>query len=388
GKSNADWKFISSGTPFNPSLRAAIEFGIEMQKDPLFRNFPTPYGNFGINDVILELSDKWAGFPEDVYTLTKYVVEHGIKNIIFLTGDTHTSGIDDGNNSVFPELMAGPLDIKNNGFVSLLEIFGIPVFNKGGHTLANGLSQLGNAYGRISVFGADSVLLEAVTESGRIIGRHTVLNNYIPKRISATVAPNSLNFDSTLINTETSRKLIITNNSIDTLIISAVTLSDAHFTSKTQLPVLIPPKSKGVLQISFRPVGYGEVNSGKLVIYSNAQNKPTEINLRGIAAKYSGNKVPAKQPKQFELFQNYPNPFNPNTNITFYLPEASEVKLAVFDSFGREVKLLDKSFREPGIHQLLWDGLNNSGKAVSSGVYYLSLKAGSFTDTKKILLIR
>jgi hypothetical protein len=88
-------------------------------------------------------------------------------------------------------------------------------------------------------------------------------------------------------------------------------------------------------------------------------------------------------PKAFSLSQNYPNPFNPATAISFQLPVASGVRLAVFDMLGRQVSVLVDGKMETGVHEVKFDGSN-----LASGVYFYRLQAGDFTRTKRLLLLK
>ncbi|MBN2789594.1 MAG: T9SS type A sorting domain-containing protein [Candidatus Delongbacteria bacterium] len=93
-------------------------------------------------------------------------------------------------------------------------------------------------------------------------------------------------------------------------------------------------------------------------------------------------------PTSAVLYQNYPNPFNPETTISFSIDESGPVKLVVFDRMGRSIKTLSEGFSDKGVHKIKWDGKNNFGESVSSGVYYYMLKTRNFTDVKKALLIK
>jgi hypothetical protein len=89
------------------------------------------------------------------------------------------------------------------------------------------------------------------------------------------------------------------------------------------------------------------------------------------------------------LHQNFPNPFNPGTVISFDLPVRERVSLEIFDVSGRLVKrLLYDEEREPGSHTVSWDGSNDAGKAVSSGIYYYRLTAGKASMTHEMVLLR
>ena len=88
-------------------------------------------------------------------------------------------------------------------------------------------------------------------------------------------------------------------------------------------------------------------------------------------------------PKKFELSQNYPNPFNPTTTIRFDIPEPSNVKLTLFNILGQEIKTLVNEFKESGIHTLNFDASD-----LNSGMYIYKLEAGSFTQTRKMTLVK
>ncbi len=93
-------------------------------------------------------------------------------------------------------------------------------------------------------------------------------------------------------------------------------------------------------------------------------------------------------PKEFELWQNYPNPFNPSTLISYQLPSSGNVKLKIYDTLGKEIKTLVNSFQNEGEHSVIWNGDDESGNQVSSGVYFYSLKSGELNLQKKMILVR
>jgi hypothetical protein len=88
------------------------------------------------------------------------------------------------------------------------------------------------------------------------------------------------------------------------------------------------------------------------------------------------------------LCQNHPNPFNPRTTIRFYLPEAQEIFLDVYDVRGERVARLAEGKREKGYHEVIWDGRNASGTTCSSGVYFSRLEAGKSTVSRKMVIVR
>jgi len=111
---------------------------------------------------------------------------------------------------------------------------------------------------------------------------------------------------------------------------------------------------------------------------------------------YSGNLIQVgvtleknqEVPERFTLFQNYPNPFNPETNISFSLPEESEVNLKIYNLKGQLVNILVNTRLGAGIHTFTWKGKDGSGKDVSSGIYFYKLMAGKYSETKKMVKIK
>lgn len=90
----------------------------------------------------------------------------------------------------------------------------------------------------------------------------------------------------------------------------------------------------------------------------------------------------------YSLFQNYPNPFNAGTEIRYYVPWRSFIKITIFDITGREVTNLVNGIQDVGFHEVYWNGLDKFEKELPSGVYFYSLKSGDFTTTRKLVLIR
>ena len=106
-----------------------------------------------------------------------------------------------------------------------------------------------------------------------------------------------------------------------------------------------------------------------------SSNFPTPV---GIEPPYS-NQVPS----DYALNQNYPNPFNPTTNIKFNLPKSGEVTLKIYDILGNEVKTIVEGVQPAGVYNMTVDGTN-----LASGIYFYTLKAGNFVETKKMSLIK
>ena len=93
-------------------------------------------------------------------------------------------------------------------------------------------------------------------------------------------------------------------------------------------------------------------------------------------------------PIEFALHQNYPNPFNPTTQLTYDLPEQAFVNLAVYDLLGRKVTTLVNGMEEPGFRSVTWNATDSNGHEVSAGMYIYVIRAGSFTQTRKMVLLK
>jgi flagellar hook assembly protein FlgD len=86
--------------------------------------------------------------------------------------------------------------------------------------------------------------------------------------------------------------------------------------------------------------------------------------------------------------QNYPNPFNVLTEINYVLADHTEISLAIYDITGREIVTLASGLKYPGYYKEEWNGEDNNGRLVPSGVYFCRLVTGSSIQTKKMILIR
>jgi len=93
-------------------------------------------------------------------------------------------------------------------------------------------------------------------------------------------------------------------------------------------------------------------------------------------------------PAKFELAQNFPNPFNPTTDITFSIDRAANVDLSIYNMLGQKVRTLTTGSKVAGTHVLRWDGRDESGSSVSTGIYLYTLTDGSTSITKKMALMK
>jgi len=146
--------------------------------------------------------------------------------------------------------------------------------------------------------------------------------------------------------------------------------------------------------------GEGSILSLPVVTSSNFDKEKIQLFLKeAILADTEAVVIPVDKgevilPKSFSLSQNYPNPFNPNTTIRFEIgvgggnQAAVNTTLKVYNILGQIVKTLVNEPKLPGIYYLTWDGKNEQGEKVSSGLYFYQLRSGNYNETKKMVLVK
>jgi len=125
------------------------------------------------------------------------------------------------------------------------------------------------------------------------------------------------------------------------------------------------------------------VKAGAVYFY-----KLEDVDFRGDKTQHDPIRVEVPRPDKCQLSQNYPNPFNPETNINYKLSKSGRVSIRIYNLLGQQVRLLVDEYKEAGYYTIKWDGKNNYGQEVPSGVYYYQIKAGDFVQTKRMVLLR
>ena len=93
-------------------------------------------------------------------------------------------------------------------------------------------------------------------------------------------------------------------------------------------------------------------------------------------------------PTEYRIYQNYPNPFNPETTIRYEIPEAGRVILSIYDQTGRRVRILEDAEKPAGSYDVVWDGKDDTGELVSSGMYIVVIKSGSYHKSMKAVFMK
>ena len=99
-------------------------------------------------------------------------------------------------------------------------------------------------------------------------------------------------------------------------------------------------------------------------------------------------KDPSERPQTYKLGENFPNPFNPSTDISFQIPQDGNVKIVIYNVLGEKVTTLTDKFYKTGFYSIPWNGDDESGNVVFSGIYFYQMKSGSYQANGKMILTR
>ena len=133
-----------------------------------------------------------------------------------------------------------------------------------------------------------------------------------------------------------------------------------------------------------------EIPSGNfnILVLVNQFNQTPQVTARGLDDWSSTpNDDEVNVPKPTQLIGNHPNPFNPHTTISFHNAKAEPVQIVIYNPKGQIVKTWNLE-ATTGTHSLSWDGRDDSGNAVSSGVYYYRMQSGKYSSTRKMVLMK
>ena len=199
------------------------------------------------------------------------------------------------------------------------------------------------------------------------------------------ISKTAVDFGEVLIDGTSARSFVLRDSTVNILFIDSIVTSHRFFIVTPIIRnVSIGLRDSVVLGISFRPDTVYQFHD-TLSIVGNFQSSPVTIDLqgKGVTTITSANLAGLGIPMTTTLNQNYPNPFNPATTIRFGLPHQSVVTLTVYNTLGQKVAELVNGDIDAGYHSVQFDARN-----LASGVYIYRLQAGSFVETRKLLLIR
>ncbi len=131
-----------------------------------------------------------------------------------------------------------------------------------------------------------------------------------------------------------------------------------------------------------------KITNNQLTISTSYQYRLKQFDYDGSFSYSQAISVVLALPKNYQLLQNYPNPFNAETVIQYQLPTTGNVELIVYNVAGQKIRTLMNEQQDTGYHQIQWDGKNEEGMQIPSGVYLYQLRIDEFVQTKKMLMLK
>nr|HPR17847.1 choice-of-anchor D domain-containing protein [Candidatus Cloacimonadota bacterium] len=193
-----------------------------------------------------------------------------------------------------------------------------------------------------------------------------------------------IDFGEILVGESSMETITLSNIGNLPLEITEFTISDPVF-STNQTAMIIEAGASVDLEVTFAPQNV-ETYQAVLTIYSNDYLHPEkEVALSGIGFGVNNHDLPILVTN---VEQNFPNPFNPSTTINFSLAESGRVKLSIYNMKGERVKTLMNTELVPDNYSVVWNGIDDNGKKVSSGVYMYQFQTKNVNEIKKMLLIK
>ena len=203
----------------------------------------------------------------------------------------------------------------------------------------------------------------------------------LPPAPNISINPTILEFGGVLVNNDSTMTFSITNTGNAELIVTNISSNEPAFTVNND-SIAVPPGDEKDVDVTFTPTSLGSYN-GIIEITHNAIGSPDSVTATGNGVTGISDELMNTIPDDFVIYQNYPNPFNPKTSIIFGLPEASEVKLTLFNALGEEIANLFEAYKNAGFYQVEFDA-----SRLTSGIYFYQIQAGDFIETKKMVLLR
>ena len=144
----------------------------------------------------------------------------------------------------------------------------------------------------------------------------------------------------------------------------------------------LPPTEQTSLMLSF------DRRSGDVLGNLKLTGLLYDRDLMPVAEVQAEARLNGQAPAHYALFQNHPNPFNPATQISFQMPEPGRMRLIVYNALGQRVRTLVDQGVEAGFHRISWDGRDDQGRPVSSGLYLYRMEVGEFSQAHRMLLLK
>ncbi len=317
------------------------------------------------NDQGKQVRVEWARSGNDFVGATDQIVEYGVYRKVDSNLVSKAAAVSTAHES--PAIQAHSLALKSSGwdFVASHQVLVKDYYSVVVPTLADSTIADGQYYSTFKVFALTAtpgVFFESHADSGFSSDN---LAPAVPQGMTAAYLTESVTLDWTDV------------EDADVQYYRVYRSSDPSF---------IP--SPATLVMSVAASNWTDTNAGAW----NEYYKVTAVDFSGNESEPAQpgavSDVPAGIVNRYALHNASPNPFNPATVISFDLPRASRVKLTIHDLAGRLVRTLVQENREAGSHQVVWEGRNNNGGQVSSGVYLYRIEAGTFTEARQMVLVK
>ncbi len=216
----------------------------------------------------------------------------------------------------------------------------------------------------------------------RIKSIYTVANTTPKPEVSAS--PFSVVYDTLASNDTSSYYVAVMNYGTSSLTVTSATSNIPQFIVES-FPSSVPQNELRYIKVKFHPTATNQTYNGVLTIQNNDSN--ITVNLKGVSSGQTGIiNISNQVPSEFSLNQNYPNPFNPVTKIRFGIPadlSGSNITLTVYDITGKQVSVLVNRNLNAGYYET-----DFSAAGLASGVYVYRLQSGSFSEQKKMTVIK
>lgn len=148
-------------------------------------------------------------------------------------------------------------------------------------------------------------------------------------------------------------------------------------------PIIVT--SGAIVNLEFEILKVQSANPGGLMKISELTINGVDVSVNFQADKLT---MDSAIPEEYVLSQNYPNPFNPETKICYQLPQTDQVTIMIYNSLGQNIRTLVNKVQPAGSYSTRWDGRDDEGMAVASGIYLYEIKADQYHEVKKMLLLR
>ncbi len=205
---------------------------------------------------------------------------------------------------------------------------------------------------------------------------------------SIAATPDPLECDTTLVGSSTMVPLDILNLGTQNLDVTAIlsTLPGVFGAEPTSFTV--PPGGTMSVDVTFTPDQAGPLSAFLQIISNDPLSDTLNVAVNGVGTVPTSTSQGEGLPTEFSVSPNYPNPFNPTTTIKYDLPVSGSVELVVYSLLGSKIRTLVSEEMEAGYHQTEWDGRNEAGVPVTSGVYLYRFSAGDFLMVRKMILLK